>query len=124
MQVKFFKGEMVRFSEVEQKNGMPNFPFMIYDYSWYDDNPSEIKYHLTDGGVKTIIVNGGQIVSAHEAISKIDQFLFVLKDISFSLRSVAFMNELEYILTKEELNQQKNQYENAEVKPNKKEYIH
>lgn len=122
MDIKFFKGEMVRFSELEQKNGMPNFNFMVFDYSWYDDNPNEIRYHITDGGVKTLIVNSAQLISVQKDVPILDQLMFVLKDISFSLRSVAFMHELQYILTKEELKQHENH--NTEMHPNKKEYIH
>lgn len=123
MDIKFFKGEMVRFSEFEQKNGMPNFSFMVYDYSWYEDNPNEIRYHITDGGVKTIIVNESQIISVHKDIPQLEQLLFVLKDIAISLRSVAFMNELQYILTKEELNRHEN-CNKVDIKINKKEYLH
>ena len=99
MNIKFSKGEIVRFSKKEIEQGRPKNDFIVCGFYLSNKDSLTVNYQISDGGEYVVLVTEDQIVLSSVEKSNIQKIIYIFKNIALSLQAIAFyqMKTCEFI---------------------------
>lgn len=99
MNIKFSKGEIVRFSKKEIEQGRPKNDFIVCGFYLNNKDSLAVNYQISDGGEYVVLVTEDQIVLSSVEKSNIQKIIYIFKNIALSLQAIAFyqMKTCEFI---------------------------
>ena len=82
MNIKFSKGEIVRFSKKEIEQGRPKNDFIVCGFYLSNKDSLTVNYQISDGGEYVVLVTEDQIVLSSVEKSNIQKIIYIFKNIS------------------------------------------